>query len=122
MFATWLRLTKQRYIVKQYGHKLVNAKNNIYQCRLILERLSGQKLIKDIVLLPTPSQIDAWALYIRIIGDHIRARQGDAAFSEWRELLDRETIDKEEFLQKKALEASFPRYKVVKRKQITSKD
>jgi len=44
------------------------------------------------------------------------------AFSEWKELLDRETMDKEEFLQQKALEASFPRYKVVKRKQITSKD
>jgi hypothetical protein len=65
--------------------------------------------------------MNAWALYIRIMGDHIRARQGDVAFSEWRELLDRESTDKEEFLQRKALEASFPRYKVVKRKQITSK-
>ena len=66
--------------------------------------------------------MDAWALYIRIIGDRIRARQGDVAFSEWKELLDRETMDKEEFLQQKALEASFPRYKVLKRKQFASKD
>lgn len=66
--------------------------------------------------------MDAWALYIRIIGDHIRARQGDVGFSEWKELLDRETMDKEEFLQQKALEASSPRYKVLKRKQFASKD
>jgi hypothetical protein len=66
--------------------------------------------------------MDDWTLYIRIVGEHIRASQGDVAYSEWREFLDMQNRAKEEYIQKKALEASFPRYKLATRKQISSKD
>lgn len=74
------------------------------------------------MLPPPPSQMDEWALYIRIVGEHIRARCGDLAFSEWRELLDAQNMAKEAHIEKKALEATFPRYKLVTRKGITSQE
>ena len=64
-----------RYIMKQYGHRLVDENSNIYQCTLILERENGQKAITEILEFPPPSKVDDWALYNRIVGDHIRARQ-----------------------------------------------
>jgi hypothetical protein len=64
--------------------------------------------------------MDDWALYIRIVGEQIRARQGDVAYNEWREFLDAQRMAKEEYIQKKALEASFPRYKLITRKRIMS--
>jgi len=66
--------------------------------------------------------MDDWALYIRIVGEHVRARHGDVAFSEWREFLETQNMVKEEYIEKKALEAAFPRYRLVTRKGITSQD
>jgi hypothetical protein len=63
-----------------------------------------------------------WALYIRIVGEEIRAHQGDVAYSEWRGFMDAQEVAKEEYIKKKALEASFPRHKLVTRKRITSQD
>jgi hypothetical protein len=113
-------LTRQRHVVKHYGHRLVDQHQNIYECKLILERLTGQNSTNEVLHYPTPSKLDDWALYNRIIGQHIRARQGDVAYSEWRQFQDAQKIEKEEYIQSKALEASFPRYKVLSRKKITS--
>jgi hypothetical protein len=113
-------LTRERHVVKQYGHKLVDENKNIYQCRLILERLTGQKSINEVLHYPTPSQLDDWTLYNRIIGENIRARQGDVAYSEWRQFQEAQTFEKEEYIQNKALEASLPRYKVLARRKINS--
>jgi hypothetical protein len=41
--------------------------------------------MNDIIVAPAPSQLDDWVLYNRIVGEHIRARQGDMGYSEWRE-------------------------------------
>jgi hypothetical protein len=74
--------------------------------------------MNDVMLPPTPSQMDDWALYIRIIGEHIRFRQGSVAYSDWREFLDTQIIAKDKFIERRDLEASFPRYKLVERKKI----
>ncbi|KAE9374716.1 hypothetical protein N431DRAFT_405640 [Stipitochalara longipes BDJ] len=110
------------YVIRQYGHKLVESHHNIYKCRLVLERVTGQKSINDIIVTPTPSQLDDWALYTRIVGEHIRATQGDVAYSEWREYLEIQNMAKEEYIQKQELEVSFPRHKLVARKKITSQN
>jgi len=115
-----LMLIRCRYVIRQYGHKLVDPNQDIYKCRLVLERVTGQKSINDIIVTPTPSQLDDWALYNRIVGEHIRACQGDFAYSEWRIFLERQIVAKEEHIQKKELEASFPRHKLVSRKKINS--
>ena len=112
-------LTRRRYAIRQYGHKLVDPNQDVYKCRLVLERVTGQRSINDIIVAPLPSQLDDWALYNRIVGEHIRARQGDVAYSEWM-FLEGQTMAKEEHIQRKELEASFPRHKLVARKKLTS--
>jgi hypothetical protein len=115
-----LSLIRQRHAVKSYGHKLVDEDKNIYECRLILERIAGQKSIHEVLHFPTPSQTDDWALYNRIEGEHIRSHRGDVAYSEWREFQDRQRREKEEYIEKKALEANFARIQLLARKQISS--
>ncbi|PMD43587.1 hypothetical protein L207DRAFT_564238 [Hyaloscypha variabilis F] len=110
------------HVVKQYGHKLADSNHDIYKCRLVLERVPGQKSMNDIIVAPAPSQLDDWVLYNRIVGEHIRARQGDMGYSEWREYVESQNMAKEEHIQKKELEASFPRHKLVARKKITTQN
>ncbi len=88
----------------------------------MLERVPGQKSINDIIAAPAPSQLDDWALYNRIVGEHIRARQGDMGYSEWREYMESQNMAKEEHIQKNEVEASFPRHNLVARKKITSQN
>ena len=78
--------------------------------------------MNDIIVAPAPSHLDDWVLDNRIVGEHIRARQGDMGYSEWREYVESQNMAKEEHIQKKELEASFPRHKLVARKKITTQN
>ena len=83
-------LTVQRYAVKHYGHALADADKNIYRCVITLERVPGQLPFDEVRTIPTPSQLDDWLLYLRLMGDNIRAREGDVAHSQWKSLGDQQ--------------------------------
>ena len=83
-------LTAQRYKVKHYGHALADAEKDIYRCVITLERLGGQTSFTEIRTIPTPSQLDDWLLYNKLMGDDIRAREGDVAYNKWKTLEDQQ--------------------------------
>jgi hypothetical protein len=55
---------------------------------ITLERLGGQRSINEIRTIPAPSQLDDWLLYNKLMGDDIRAREGDVVYSKWKTLED----------------------------------
>lgn len=106
----------ERFIVKQFGHKLLDEPNNIFRCQLVLERVSSQTPFNDVLRFPRPSQLDDWVLYEKLIGDHYRKRQGDIQYIKWKDLEEEQRADKEQFIKSKALCEGLRKYTVVERK------
>lgn len=107
----------RRYVVRQFGHKLLNEKENIYRSTLILERLGGQNSIHLINHVPWPSQVDTWNLYDEMIGDDYRSRKGDEDYTKWRQFEEEQEEEKRQFLKSKALQEGFRKYTLVPRKE-----
>jgi hypothetical protein len=74
-------------------------------------------MMDDILQIPSPSQMDDWALYNRIIGDDIRQREGDVAYSTWKNW--QETLEKErEMAQSESnIQEEFQRYSLTPQKE-----
>lgn len=71
------------YILRQYGHKQ-NQNAQLHTINLLLERVKGQRSIEELTSVPTPSQMDNWALFEKYEGDLIKKVHGVEAFREWR--------------------------------------
>lgn len=52
--------------------------------RLILDQVKGQVCLDDLLSIPSPSQLDDWLLYNKVMGDDIRLREGDIVYSQWK--------------------------------------
>ncbi|KAH9205779.1 hypothetical protein DL95DRAFT_397359, partial [Leptodontidium sp. 2 PMI_412] len=104
------------HVVKQFGHKLLDENKNIYRFTLMLERASNQRPLHEVLQLPKPSQLDDWDLYKKMMNEDYRMREGDVAFSKWREHEEEQQTDKEQFIKSKALQEGIRRYTVVERK------
>ena len=74
-----------RYKIESWGHKLIDQENNIYRETLDLVRIDGQKPLAQLKHIPTPSQVDEWIMYLKIVGDDIRDRNGAEGYNEWRD-------------------------------------
>lgn len=66
--------------------------------------------------MPKPSQLDDWDLYKKMMNEDYRMREGDVAFSKWREHEEEQQTDKEQFIKSKTLQEGIRRYTVVERK------
>ncbi len=100
----------QRFVVKQFGHKLLDEAKNMFRCQLILERVSNQTPFNDVLRSPKPSQLDDWALYEKLVGDDYRKRQGDIEYSKWRDFEEEQRAEKEQFIKSKALCEGLRKY------------
>lgn len=49
---------------------------------LTLERVPGQRPLREIVSVPQPSQLDGWQLFEKYEGEMIRQRRGEQGFME----------------------------------------
>lgn len=82
----------------------------------MLERASNQRPLHEVLQLPKPSQLDDWDLYKKMMNEDYRMREGDVAFSKWREHEEEQQTDKEQFIKSKTLQEGIRRYTVVERK------
>lgn len=73
----------RRYILRQYGHKQ-NQNTQLHTITLLLERVKGQRSIEELASVPTPSQMDNWALFEKHEGDLVKKVHGVEDFREWR--------------------------------------
>ncbi|KAH7321648.1 hypothetical protein BKA65DRAFT_540825 [Rhexocercosporidium sp. MPI-PUGE-AT-0058] len=104
------------YVVRQFGHKLLDENKDIYRCTIMLERVTNQRPLHEVLQLPKPSQLDDWDLYKKMMNEDFRLREGDVAFGKLRELEEEQLTDKEQFIKSKALQEGIRKYTVVARK------
>ena len=111
-------LSKPRYTAGQFGHRIIDqneAGGDIYQWKVILTRVEGQTSVNELSLVPKPSEMDAWLLHSRIVGEHIRASVGDLGYNKWRTEQDTQMREKEAWIRERALKDDFQRYRAVLR-------
>lgn len=101
-----MQLTRDRYIVRQYGHKW-DVTNRIYRVRVILERVEGQVPIEELSLTPTPAQLDDWELYHKVMGEDIRARDGFLKYNQWMVRLEQDAKRRREWLLREEQQVNF---------------
>ena len=99
-------LIRTRYTIKQYGTKL-DLMSNMHRLELTLERVAGQKPIKEVAQIPRPSQLDDWHLFEKLEGDKIKRARGDAGFLEWKLRRKHEKEDREEWKRSRLFRDSF---------------
>lgn len=78
-----------------------------YILELTIERARGQKRVEELIDIPTPSQLDEWELYNKMIGGDIRKRNGYAAFDDWEAFQAKEKRDREEWLRDRSFRESL---------------
>ncbi|KAF5016181.1 hypothetical protein F66182_12219 [Fusarium sp. NRRL 66182] len=64
------------YTIRQYGQRL-NQISERHRMTLILERVSGQPPIEDILHIPRPSETDDWELFEKFENEAIKQKKGD---------------------------------------------
>ncbi|KAM0316679.1 hypothetical protein ACHAO8_002964 [Botrytis cinerea] len=74
------------YKIESWGQVLLklSAGPNIYRNTITLVELSGQNTMEDLDAIPTPSQMDNFIIYNKMIENDIKAREGEAAYKEYK--------------------------------------
>ncbi|ATZ48510.1 hypothetical protein BCIN_03g07160 [Botrytis cinerea B05.10] len=74
------------YKIESWGQVLLklSAGPNIYRNTITLVELSEQNTMEDLDAIPTPSQMDNFIIYNKMIENDIKAREGEAAYKEYK--------------------------------------
>lgn len=71
------------------------ACTNIYTLKVVLQRLPGQKPMREVLETPKPSQLDDWALYEKLEEEAIKQREGAMIFTEWAAAREKERAERD---------------------------
>ncbi|KAF7904085.1 hypothetical protein EAF00_001419 [Botryotinia globosa] len=74
------------YKIESWGQVLLklSAGPDIYRNTITLVELSGQNTMEDLDVIPTPWQMDNFLIYKKMIENDIKAREGEAAYKEYK--------------------------------------
>jgi hypothetical protein len=50
----------------------------------VLDPAEDQMSMEELFHIPSPSQLDEWELYTRVMGDDIRTQEGGAVYHQWK--------------------------------------
>ncbi|ROW14421.1 hypothetical protein VPNG_04000 [Cytospora leucostoma] len=68
---------------------------NIYTLKVVLQRLPGQKPMREVLEVPKPSQLDDWALYEKLEEEAIKQREGAMKLTSWTTAREKERAERE---------------------------
>lgn len=90
------------YKIESWGQVLLKLSvgPDLYRNTITLVELAGQNTMEKLDVVPTPWQMDNFIIYKRMIENDIKARQGDAAYKEYRSSEDKKEMARKVFLSK----------------------
>lgn len=90
------------YKIESWGQILLrlSAGPEIYRNTLTLVELAGQNTVEELDVVPTPWQMDNYLIYKGMIENDVKARDGVAAYKEYRAAEEKKDMARRTFIEK----------------------